>query len=129
MPVAKRPGYYVEGRFFRDNYHQALARANFLAKEYGRTIDVEYLAPEDCGHGNTAQPFVVTTAGIPSIVRNVAKDASAVSGILPTMRFTKSDFLQTLHDEYERVSALCPSFDEIDLRGFAIPKKEDDDGR
>lgn len=36
----KRPGYYVEGRWFRDNIHQARARAAFLAKEYGRGIDL-----------------------------------------------------------------------------------------
>jgi hypothetical protein len=123
MPVAKRPGYYVEGRFFRDNYHQALARANFLAKEYGRTIDVEYLAPEDCGNVNNAVPFVVTTAGIPSIVRNVAKDASAspVKANRP--------FLDVLAEEYSKYCAgspaVCPSYDEIDVRGWIKPENGD----
>lgn len=36
----KRPGYYVEGKFFGSNFHQARARAAFLAREYGRGIDV-----------------------------------------------------------------------------------------
>lgn len=36
----KRPGYYVEGRWFRDNIHQARARAAFLAQEYGRGVDL-----------------------------------------------------------------------------------------
>jgi hypothetical protein len=59
MPVAKRPGYYVEGRFFRDNYHQACARAKFQANEYGRRVEVTYLAPEDCGSVNNAVPYGV----------------------------------------------------------------------
>lgn len=36
----KRPGYYVEGRFFRDNINQARARAAHLAAEYGRGVDI-----------------------------------------------------------------------------------------
>ena len=63
MAIAKRPGYYVEGRFFRDNYHQSVARAKFLATEYGRDISVMYLAPEDCGSTATAVPFDVVTVG------------------------------------------------------------------
>ncbi len=43
----KRPGYYVEGRWFRDNVHQARARAAFLAKEYGRGIDILKVTHED----------------------------------------------------------------------------------
>lgn len=58
--VPKRPGYYVEGRFFRDNYHQAVARAKWLSREFGRAIPVMYLAPEDCGHVNNAVPYEVT---------------------------------------------------------------------
>ena len=57
----KRPGYYVEGTHFRDRFHQARARAAFLAQEYGRPIDITYLAPEDVGHPNTAVPYVVST--------------------------------------------------------------------
>lgn len=36
----KRPGYYVEGQWFGDKFHQARARAAFLAHEYGRPIDI-----------------------------------------------------------------------------------------
>jgi hypothetical protein len=43
----KRPGYYVEGRWFRDNIHQARARAAFLAQEYGRGIDILKVTNED----------------------------------------------------------------------------------
>jgi hypothetical protein len=57
-----RPGYYVEGRYYRDNFHQARARAKFLAKEYGRAISVMYLAPEDMGSQNTAVPYEVVRA-------------------------------------------------------------------
>jgi len=65
LPVAiQRPGYYVEGKHFRDNYHQALARAKFLAKEYGRSIPVFFLAHEDCSHVNTAVPYEITRVTI-----------------------------------------------------------------
>ena len=56
----KRPGYYVEGKHFRDNFHQARARAAHLAREFGRDIPVMYLAPEDTSHPNTAVPYEVT---------------------------------------------------------------------
>jgi hypothetical protein len=39
----KRPGYYVEGKFYRDNYHQARARAAHLANEYGRGVEVRQI--------------------------------------------------------------------------------------
>ncbi len=57
----KRPGYYVEGRHFGERFHQARARAAHLAAEFGRMIDVTYLAAEDVGHPNTAVPYVVST--------------------------------------------------------------------
>lgn len=41
----KRPGYYVEGRYYRDNFHQARARAAHLAREYGRGIEVLLVGP------------------------------------------------------------------------------------
>ena len=83
MPVAKRPGYYVETRFFKDNYHQALARAKVLANEYGRKVDVMYLAPEDCGSVANAVPYSV--AECCPTVRNRPEDASAVSEFLPSV--------------------------------------------
>lgn len=55
----KRPGYYVEGRYFRDLFHQARARAAHLAREYGRSIPVMFLAHEDAGNPNTAVPYEV----------------------------------------------------------------------
>lgn len=57
----KRPGYYVEGTHFRDRFHQARARAAFLSQEYGRPVDILFLAHEDVGHPNTAVPYVVST--------------------------------------------------------------------
>ena len=113
MPVAKRPGYYVEGRFFRDNYHQALARANHLAKEYGRAIRVMYLAPEDCGNMNNAVPFAITTVG-----EDPDPDPE------PALQFHKSDFMRSLSDAYQHVANQCPSMDEIDVRGWMIPFPE-----
>jgi hypothetical protein len=38
----KRAGYYVEDRFYRDNFHQARARAIFLSQEYGRPVEVKH---------------------------------------------------------------------------------------
>ena len=38
--TVKRPGYYVEGRYFGPNYAQACARAVWLAKDYRRLVDV-----------------------------------------------------------------------------------------
>lgn len=55
----KRPGYYVEKRYYRDLYHQAYARAKWLANEYGRPVPVMYIAPEDMGCTNTAVPYEV----------------------------------------------------------------------
>lgn len=43
----KRPGYYVEGRHFADRYHQANARARWLAQEYGRPIDIVFVPHGD----------------------------------------------------------------------------------
>lgn len=57
----KRPGYYVEGKYFADRFHQARARAAYLSQEYGRPIPVMFLAHEDCGHPNTAVPYEVLT--------------------------------------------------------------------
>jgi hypothetical protein len=57
----KRPGYYVEGRYFRDLFHQACARAAYLSQEYGRPIPVMFLAHEDNDHPNTAVPYEVLT--------------------------------------------------------------------
>lgn len=44
--MAKRPGYYVEGQWFRDKFHQARARAAHLAEEYGRPVAVTFVAHE-----------------------------------------------------------------------------------
>lgn len=57
----KRPGYYVEDRYFADHFHQARARAAYLSKEYGRPIPVMFLAHEDNGHPSTAVPYEVLT--------------------------------------------------------------------
>ena len=57
----KRPGYYVEGKYFADRFHQARARAAYLSQEYGRPIPVMFLAHEDVGHPNTAVPYEVLT--------------------------------------------------------------------
>lgn len=51
----KRPGYYVEGRYYRDQFHQARARAAWLAHQYGRGVDVTRLDPGE------SQPVLVLT--------------------------------------------------------------------
>ena len=51
----KRPGYYVEGQWFRDKFHQARARAAFLAEEYGRPVAVTFVA-----HGSSDAHEVCT---------------------------------------------------------------------
>lgn len=54
----KRPGYYVEGEWFKDRFHQARARAAHLAAQYGRPVDLkrlEHESPED------AKPQLVLT--------------------------------------------------------------------
>lgn len=43
MNSPKRPGYYVEGRYFQDRLHQARARAAWLSKEYGRGVPVLFV--------------------------------------------------------------------------------------
>lgn len=57
----KRPGYYMEGKYFADRFHQARARAAHLSQEYGRPIPVMFLAHEDNGHPNTAVSYEVLT--------------------------------------------------------------------
>ena len=42
----KRPGYYVEGEWFGDRFHQARARAAHLAAQYGRPIDLKRVEHE-----------------------------------------------------------------------------------
>jgi hypothetical protein len=42
----KRPGYYVEGEWFRDRFHQARAKATHLSEQYGRPIDLFRLEHE-----------------------------------------------------------------------------------
>lgn len=45
-----RPGYYVEGVYFRDRYHQACARAKYLSgimPDTAGPVKVMYLAAED----------------------------------------------------------------------------------
>lgn len=42
----KRPGYYVEGQWFGDRFHQARARAAHLAAEYGRPVDLKRVEHE-----------------------------------------------------------------------------------
>lgn len=39
----KRPGYYVEGRYYGPLYAQAEGRARHLAATFGRTIKVMFL--------------------------------------------------------------------------------------
>ena len=54
----KRPGYYVEGEWFKDRFHQARARAAHLSEQYGRPIDlfrVEHESPPD------AKPHLILT--------------------------------------------------------------------
>lgn len=105
MPVAKRPGYYVENRFFKDNYHQALARAKFLANEYGRKVDVMYLAPEDCGSVNNAVPYSVAEC-LPEVAK-------------PPM---KSDYFDALPRGWDVVRAEWADIEPVDVRGFMVPK-------
>lgn len=64
----KRPGYYVEGKPFHNNFHQARARAAFLSKEYGRDIPIMLL--EHPRHGEAPEPYEVTR--IHNVSRNVA---------------------------------------------------------
>jgi hypothetical protein len=42
----KRPGYYVENQWFGERFHQARARAAFLAAEYGRPVDLKRVEHE-----------------------------------------------------------------------------------
>lgn len=42
----KRPGYYVERKFFGDKFHQALAHAAHLSATYGRGIDLMRRDPD-----------------------------------------------------------------------------------
>ncbi len=42
----RRPGYYVEGRYFGFNIAQAQARAAFLTQEYGRSVRAVYVASD-----------------------------------------------------------------------------------
>lgn len=42
----KRPGYYVEGEWFKDRFHQARARAAYLAAQYGRPVDLKRVEHE-----------------------------------------------------------------------------------
>lgn len=54
----KRPGYYVEGEWFKDRFHQARARAAHLAAQYGRPVDLvrhEHEASDD------AKPQLILT--------------------------------------------------------------------
>lgn len=51
----KRPGYYVEGEWFKDRFHQARARAAHLAAQYGRPIDLLRLEHE------AAKPQLILT--------------------------------------------------------------------
>lgn len=38
----KRPGYYVENRYYGVRRAQAIARANYLTKLYGRPVAVQW---------------------------------------------------------------------------------------
>lgn len=42
----KRPGYYVEGRWYADRFHQARARAIHLRNQYSRPVEVRRLNPD-----------------------------------------------------------------------------------
>jgi hypothetical protein len=42
----KRPGYYVENQWFGERFHQARARAAFLAAEYSRPVDLKRVEHE-----------------------------------------------------------------------------------
>ena len=46
MASQKRPGSYVEGEWFKDHFHQARARAAYLAAQYGRPVDLFRLEHE-----------------------------------------------------------------------------------
>ena len=56
----KRSGYYVEGRYFRDNFHQARARAAHLAHEYGRDIPIVFVAHEPTDYPNVNVAYEVS---------------------------------------------------------------------
>lgn len=55
----KRPGYYVEGKWFQDRFHQARARAAHLSKEYGRNIAIIFVAHEPNEHPATKIEYEV----------------------------------------------------------------------
>lgn len=55
--MPKRPGFYVDGKFFGDRFHQARARAAYLAGLYGRGVDIEAVPVIA---GNTALYTVAT---------------------------------------------------------------------
>ena len=42
MSKHAKPGYYVEGRHYGFNIAQARARAQFLAREFGRPVALTY---------------------------------------------------------------------------------------
>ena len=67
----KRPGYYVEGRHFRDNFHQARARAAHLAKEFSRPIPIMFVAHEPTDYPNVNVAFEV------SRIYNTVKEEAA----------------------------------------------------
>ena len=54
-----RPGYYVEGMYFRDKFHQARARAAYLARQYGRSVAVLHHNHSMQGSDESETPVVV----------------------------------------------------------------------
>ena len=52
----KRPGYYVEGRYYGFSIAQALARAAHLTREYGREVLAIYTASDGTSAPVVRQP-------------------------------------------------------------------------
>lgn len=54
--MKKKPGYYVEDRYYGFNIAQAQARARHLTHEYGRPVLLEYVASDGIKRPVTQRP-------------------------------------------------------------------------
>jgi regulator of extracellular matrix RemA (YlzA/DUF370 family) len=67
MKKHKRPGYYVEDRYYGFSIAQAQARAAHLTREYGRQVTAVYVSSSGAVEPVAAQPdnVVPITRGKP----------------------------------------------------------------
>jgi dihydroorotase-like cyclic amidohydrolase len=64
MKKPKRPGYYVEDRYYGFNIAQAQARAAHLTREYGREVHAVYVSS-----AGTSEPVAPARADVVPITR------------------------------------------------------------